>query len=821
MIDSAAVAARGFALALFFLSGATGLVYQVVWTRQLSLVFGVTIFAAAAVLAAFMGGLALGSWLFGRVADRSRNPLRLYAVLEAGIGVAALALPWALRAIEPLYVELARNLGDRFLWLHLTRALLVAVPLAIPTTLMGGTVPAMARFLVRRPELVGSNVGLLYAVNTFGAVAGCLAAGFALVPAFPLSRVVWVTAAVNVGIGVAIWLSRFGEGRPAEAEHERAEPATPWDGAARLAAVVFAVSGFAALGYEILWTRALVVYVHNTNYAFTLMLAIFLAGLALGNALLVRVYDRIARPLAWLGSIQVATGLSVLVAAAAYARLPAVGGDALTSFGGALGLMSLRAAVVLLPTTLLLGTVFPLVARIVCGALSDLGRRLGVAYAANTAGAIGGSLGTAFLLIPVLGLRGTLLLLAGANAVLGAACWVGAARTGRGRAASLAAGALLALAPAFAIPPTLFQDALESGPWRLVFYREGATDTTGVWENADDGGRIVTYGDQRGTAGTMTNGFNRRQAHLAHLLHPRPVRSLQIGFGVGNTLAGAAIHPEVETLDCVELSPQVRETARWFWTNEGVLDDPKVRLVIDDGRNFLLRTTETYDVVTLEPPEIFTADVVNLYTVEFYRLAERALAEGGLISQWIPSYTMGERDMRMAVAALLEVFPVVTLWRHGPVRPGIGAPSDQLLVMAAREPFALDEARLAARMRDPALAADLAAADVPDPPSLLALFVAGTDALERWVADAPPVVDDRTVVDYSTPAHSFAGFGLGPLRLFEGFHALLGPMNQHKRELEALNQRLQQPPAAFPARPPLSDALRLEMERRLRSRGPG
>lgn len=784
---------RVLVMVLFFVSGGTGLVYEVVWTRQLALLFGVTVFAAASVLAAFMGGLALGSYLFGRLADRHRNPVRVYALLEAGVGLSALAVPLLLDLLQPVYVALARALEGHFVLFNFARAALAGIPLLIPTTLMGGTVPAIGRYLIRQRDTVGWNVGLLYAVNTFGAVVGCVAAGFLLVPSYRLSWIIVATAAVNLAIAAVLLLGKVGEPGvepPERVEARRRRPAPH----ARLAMAVFGLSGFAALGYEILWTRSLVLYVHNSTYAFTLMLATFLIGLALGGALMVRVYDRLAPPLFWLGVVEVLVGLSIVLAVLTYGFLPELsfgilGTRAVTNWGQALALMSIRAGLVLLPTTIFLGMVFPLVARIVCGGPERVGRQLGSAYALNTAGAIAGTLATAFLLIPTLGLRGTMVLLSGMNVMLGAACVAASARSRSRGLVSGGAVLAVALVPILAIPETLFSDALQGDEWKIIYYREGVTDTTAVWQSQKTGHRWITYADQRGTAGTHSDVPNRRQAHIAHLLHPAPRLSLQIGFGVGNTLAAAALHPEVERLDCVELSPHVRQTAPYFWTNREVLEHPKVRLIIDDGRNFLLRTTETYDVITLEPPEIFTAEVVNLYTTEFYRLADAALSDEGLLSQWIPAYAMGELEARMLVRSMAEVFPELSIWHQTTARTKLVS----IVLVGSKQRVRLDPATLERRMSDPALEEDLRRVGMGTPDELLFHFVAGTHRVRRWVRGVRPVSDDWTYVDYSSPTQSMAGFGFGALRAHEWFPTK-PEARRHLGQLAALHRRLQEPP---------------------------
>lgn len=311
--------ARFAVLVLFFLSGACGLVYEVVWTRQLSLVFGVTVFAASAVLAAYMAGLALGSLLVGRYVDRVRNPVRVYALLEVGIGLSALAVPAAMDALSVLYRTLSGQLEHSFLLFNFVRALLALLLLLVPTTLMGGTVPAMARFLVHERERVGWNVALLYGLNTFGAVLGVLLAGFVFVPELGLRVSTLIAVVGNASIGTVLLLARVEEpGVPRLSPPPADLHTTPPTSTVRhalLAGVVFGLSGFVALAYEVIWTRVLVVHVHSSTYAFTMMLAVFLAGLALGDALLIRVYDRVRRPLAWLGCVQLLVGLSVVVAA--------------------------------------------------------------------------------------------------------------------------------------------------------------------------------------------------------------------------------------------------------------------------------------------------------------------------------------------------------------------------------------------------------------------------------------------------------------------------------------------------------------------------
>jgi spermidine synthase len=761
-------------LGLFFLSGVCGLVYEVVWARELTRVLGVTVHATATVLAAYMAGLALGSFVFGRRIDRARNPVRTYALLELAIGLSALTIPFAFDLARALFASVGDAFGERSALLGVFRSLIALCVLLVPTFLMGGTVPAIARYLVERRESVGWNVALLYALNTLGGAVGVVATGFLLIPNLGLSATTHLAVAGNLLVAAVLLLARIGEGTGPRAVVPSDDASTTPARYVMLAGAVFAASGFAALAYEVVWTRVLVAHVHNSSYAFSTMLAVFLAGLVLGDALMIRLYDRVAQPIWWLGAVQVAVGISVVAAAGVYAPVGRIGdflsgASRLDSWGTSVSWMFLQAALVMLPFTVLLGTSFPLVARIVCGDVGKAGRALANVYAANTCGAILGALASAFVMIPLLGLRGTLLFLSGLNVLLGAACWLAVEKRSGARFA-LGAVVLAALAlPHAAIPKSLFTDVFDDPERRLIYYREGASDTTGIWEFARSGHRVVFYGDQRGTAGTNTNSLNRTQGHLAHLLHPRPSASLQIGFGVGNTLAAASLHPEVLRLDCVELSPHVRETAPYFWTNAGVLDDPKVRLFVEDGRNYLLRTRERYQVITLEPPNAYTAGVVDLYTREFYELARDALSDDGVLSQWISAVDHEDEDVRRMVRAVSEVFPEVSLWDMGPLDEfGIESPTGFLLVIAAKQPFRIDPRELERRMRREPVRSDLEAIGFARPARLLSLFVAGNAGVRAWTDGATPVTDDFTMVDYASARSVYSGFG-------RGFAALAGP----------------------------------------------
>ena len=524
-----------------------------------------------------------------------------------------------------------------------------------------------------------------------------------------------------------------------------------------LAIGAFALSGFTAMGYEVLWTRALEHYTHNSTYAYTAMLGTFLLGLGLGSAVSSRVADRMPRPLFALGLLQLAIGVSVVASLGIYmqfehlvpALLEGIGG--LTSWPRAVLLIFTEAGVTMLVTTLLLGAVFPIVASVVVGSLDRIGRRIGIAYFANTTGSIVGSLGVGFGLLPLLGVRNAFLALVTTNLVIGAALalWAAPRRSLGGIAAAAGAGVLVL---AFVlVPPRLFEEQYASRFGEIRFYREEVTDTVMVTEAAD-GGRMIRYSDGRGTAGTSTVVGDRMYGHLPMLLHPEPRKVLQIAFGVGNSLGAVLTHP-VERVDCVELSPGVIDAAPFFSdTNRNSLEDPRVHLTIHDGRNFLLTSRDTYDVIRLDPPELHTAGVVNLYTREFYELARDHLREGGIFSIWLNSWMTPEEDMKALLRTLMDVFPHVSVWHD----PGMYS----WIFNGSMAPHHPDLPTLERHFEDPAVRANLESIGIPSPLHFLHHFVFSGEALTRYVGTGPLVIDDHTRIDFSVPRSATSSFGV-------------------------------------------------------------
>jgi spermidine synthase len=734
-------------LAACFLSGVAALVYEIVWTRRLTLVLGATVEAVAVVLAAFMGGLAIGSALAGRAAGWAPPRLRrLYAGLEAGIAGLALAFPLSLRAADALAPG---------------RAVAAAAVLVPPTILMGATLPVLTALWSPAAAQSGRTAGLLYASNTVGAVAGTLAAALLLIPGLGLRASTLAAVAMNLGAAALVLTMRAPVAAAAPArgsrpgrDEARSEAIPP---AAALA--VAALSGLGALAAEVGWTRALVLLIGPTAYAFAFVVASVIAGLALGSAAAAAVSGRLRRHVTALAAIELLAALASVAVARVVGELPEAVGDLVRTYADQpAALMARELAAVfglLLIPSLLFGAAFPLLVAIVARSARPAAA-VGRVYSANTLGAIAGSLLAGFVVLPLAGIRQTLLAAAAAQATAGVVAWM--ALDGRRRWIAAAAGAA-AFAAAAAFTPAWDPERLSGGAYKyavyagerplaeelkagdLVFYREGRTATVsvrrlgGVLSLAIDGKVDATSGADMPT--------QRLLAHVPLLLHPAPAEVCIIGLGSGVT-AGAALKHAVQRVDSVEISPEVVAASALFRGVSGdPLGDPRHRLVLGDGRNHLLRTRSRYDVIVSEPSNPWMAGVSALFTRDFFRLARQRLAPGGLFCQWIHIYNMDPRDLRTVVGGFTDAFPEAGLFL---VNEG------DVLLVGAIGPFPdLDPGSLRVRLGRPQVAQDLAAIAVRTPYALATLLAVTTPGLSGWATEAPRHTDDRPLLEYRAP----------------------------------------------------------------------
>jgi spermidine synthase len=722
--------------ALFFVSGISGLIYQSLWLRMLSLVFGVTVYAASTVLASFMAGLALGTLAAGRLTTRIRRPLAWFGASELGIGVLALLTPWALDLAGQLWIALQSHIPDQLWALTAARFLCSLMILLAPTMLMGATLPLVVRSSLADRALAGPWVGVLYAANTAGAITGALVAGFVLIGSIGIARSFQLAAALNalVGIGaLALALQDTQRSTPPPTPHLHA--ATP---VSRIGQLAFAFSGFAALALEVVWFRVLVIIVPATTYAFTTMLAAVLLGLAAGSALAAPLLRRPWNWPAMFGGVQLAIGLLTVGAMGLYLDWYGAG-----SVRGSDHVASLF---VIVPPALAMGFAFPVGIRAwvdTPGAPPhERAARVARLYAVNVGGAIAGAAAGGFLLLPGMGSRLSLVIL-GAGFVLSGLLliWHGTSHWRPATAATaIAVAAFTWIAVRLPTPFAAVQGRRVPAEERPLFLEEGVQTTVGVY--GEPTGRRVLYLDglhQANDTDAMVQ-VHRQIGLLPAAIHPAPRKALVIGLGGGVT-GGALGLVDGLSLDVVELSDSVVRAAGWFaHVNGNVLKQPHVRLRVDDGRNHLLTTRERYDIVTADIIQPIHAGAGNLYSAEYYRLAKGVLASGGVMLQWIGNRP--ESQYKLMVRTFLDVFPHATAWAGG------------TLLVGTKEPLTLDLERFEMKLLHEHTRTALALIGLSSFDALLARYTAGPDELRDFVGPGLILTDDRPLVEYhrSLPA---------------------------------------------------------------------
>ncbi|MFY3742676.1 fused MFS/spermidine synthase [Anaeromyxobacter sp. Red801] len=771
---------------LFFVSGAAGLVYEVAWARSLGVVFGASHLAVTTVLAVYMGGQALGAALLGSRADRSERPLRLYGLLELGIGLAALAFVGLMRIYPALYVPLARVAEESPLYLTVVRTTFAALAIIVPTTLMGGTLPTLSRFFAAPEGGVARQLSLLYGLNTLGAVVGALTAGFVLLPRLGVTTTLLMTAGVSIAVGAASMvlqrmesLVRVSPARRAAAGDGAgaAEPArgSSDDFAARLTLLGIGLSGFCALGYEVLWTRMLTLVVGTSVYSFTVMLVAFLVGIALGSyafGLVRRLFvgGRHAGVLLF-GGIQVLIGLSALAVTILMRDLPLTAGHArellsglaLTGFAERVGSSFGIAFAYLLLPSFLMGLAFPVAGAVWSAGRAGTGAAVGRLLTVNTVGAILGSATTGFALVYLFGIERSLQMLIIVNVTCGLAIAASASMRRWAVASVAALGAALLVArgaaPAwgrvwdqkfFATFSNMRRtvEAPERAMARLqdaevLYYHEGVDETVSVIRARGDVQQtFIVNGRPEASNAPIDVQLQRALGHLPMLLHRDPRSVFVLGTGSGMTLGATSIHPEVQRIVLAEIEKGVLGVARTFseW-NAHVLDDPRLHIVFNDGRNHLASTRQRFDVITSDPIHPWSGGAAYLYTVEYFRTVADHLAPGGMVSQWLPLYELSTDDVRTVLRTFAEAFPHVQVWLTY---------YDAVLI-GSNEPIVVDEAGLERRLANPAIRDDLAAVHMGSVRDLLAYFVLGDAGAREFARGGRINRDDNLTLEFSAP----------------------------------------------------------------------
>jgi spermidine synthase len=758
----------GWFYLFFFLSGLTALIYETAFAHQLHLIFGSTLSAVTLVLAVYLGGMALGAAILGPRADR-HNPLRLYGILEIGIGITAIVAVILIPMIRYIYAHFSGFLGTQGVFAFIFQALLAVIFLLPSTFLMGATLPALSKGVTTRIEKRFSRISALYGLNTFGAALGTLLCGFLLLENLGYFGSVSIAMLANLLIGfVALRLAKkltVSEAIPAVTSDTVEAEAAPIPGneksdkLRKLVLILAAISGLAALGYEVIWFRILTFSVVTDAYAFALMLGIYLLGIGAGSLVGSRRFRKKEgadweKKSAWLELGVLELLVSVLVVAGFAALIwinEQLGRPTVADPGFWLKTLrntSLQAVVLIFPVTFLLGYIFPMMISLYSANLGKLGGQVGWVSALNTTGAIVGIVISGFVLIPWIGIQYSLFLMALLSVLVGITALVlgPIARTRRMMAILVGVPACIIALVLFPMRVNFgFQQIPTHANAELLFYKESGDQTVIVVE--DKGGRkvrrLLLNQQQATSTGMAGQRKNQLLGHLPLWACPEAEKAMVICFGSGGTFGALGLY-DLERVDCVEICPSVIEAAHLFndWNGE-VLARENARVVIDDGRSYLLTAPDRYDVITLEPMHPGLKGVSSLYSREFYEEARNRLNPGGVICQWVPLYSMTGEDARSLIATAVEVFPQSSLWIVG----------TEGILLCARDTLHLDAGRMEACFEDKRTRAALQRVLLDDPWAILSGFLLGPEGLQAYTADAPIMRDNRPFTEFTIPRH--------------------------------------------------------------------
>lgn len=726
---------------LFLLSGAAALVFEALWFRSASLVFGSSVWASSLVLSSFMGGLALGNYLAGRFGGRVRRPLRAYALLELAVGVSGFALVVLLPGGSELLAPVFRPFLDRPLAQNTLRLGLAFLLLLVPCTSMGATLPLLVKAMRARERSFGAALGRLYGWNTAGGVAGALGVEVVLVTRFGLRGSALAAALLNLAAGAgALALERRLRAGD-EAAPEAAPTPSPWTGAGRRLLALAFLCGATLLALEVVWFRFLQLFVIGTSYNFAVMLAVVLLGIALGALLAGRVLAREPRASRALPLVALAAaGSSTFAYLAMDVVEPLVA--AASADVGALVVV----AWVALPTCVLSGALFTLAGAALQREIGDDVRASAALTLANTVGGMVGAALGGFLLLPGLGMERSFFVLALAYVAIALLAldppYARRLRLALG-VAGAATAAFLALFP-FGLMQNSYLKRLRRAldpDSTLVVVREGRLETIQYTRHDFLGEpasfRLITNRYSMSGSGDSAQRYMRLFVYWALAVRPEPERALLISYGVGNTAKALTEVRSLRSIDVVDISSDVLDLSPVPFPPPEVdpLRDPRVRVHVEDGRFFLQASAERFDLITAEPPPLKVAGVVNLYTQEYFELLRERLADRGVVTYWLPVYHLLPDETRALVRGFCGAFPDCTLWN--------GSAMEWMLAGSNGPPRPVEEDAFGRPWRDPATGPSLREIGVETPEQLGATFLADADQLREWTGEGPALVDDR------------------------------------------------------------------------------
>jgi len=766
-----------FVYLLFFISGISGLVYEIIWARQLGLVFGNTDYAVATTLSVFMFGLGIGSLTVGFLSDKYlKTPHHLvigYCVFELFIGLFGVCTVWIIPKLDALSVVISsyQSVSGGSGFFHLSPStnvwrFIISFSLLTPSAfLMGGTLPLLSKLVSANSENIGRRIGYLFMFNTFGAVFGCFLTDYISVRILGVLGTGGVACFLNVLVALMGWIllgrnkSRI-TGTATEQPADRIPRPDTWGGDEKLfpfAAAAFAISGFCGMALEVIWFRALGSYLLGYRAVLSSILTIVLLGLVAGSFVSSRLISGRRSPLVHFSLSQIYLGCAALLTIFFINSVDYFGvvqwivANASSEYGryqaGYAFCLAMVALVVALPS-FFMGWAFPLVNAFCQRYFETVGREVGRLYMFNTFGAVVGSILQGFVLTPFIGIQKSLMVVSGLVIASGTfLLW-------RQREFSLMKPVLLVsvgvsalwwLLPShYLMDRYSFRSEIEE---KVVYRHEGRNESILVLESTKGSFRSLnTNGFSMSDTSPSAQRYMKLMAHLPLMIHENPRRALVIAHGVGNTTHAVSLHGSLERIDVVDLSEDILSISKYFEsTNKGVLEDPRVHAFVNDGRHHLIMHEGTYDLVTSEPPPLPFAYTVNLYTQDYYELIRERLTERGFFTQWLPVSQLNQDVVRSAVKAFVNVFPHSIL---------ISGYRNNLILMGSPDPFHFDTRELRRKIdSNTSLKHDLQSISAGNLTEIIGSFVMGERGLVEYTAEVDPVTDDHPYMEYSKSLH--------------------------------------------------------------------
>ncbi|MBN2525416.1 MAG: fused MFS/spermidine synthase [Deltaproteobacteria bacterium] len=748
-----------FAALATVLSGAAGLAYEVVWSRMLIIPLGNSADATTLVLCAFMLGMALGSKIIGTLSDRMMSPLRIYVTAEVLLGLYAIGIPFIMPALESsqLFAGNFESAPLKVLFRFATASVLVA----IPAMFMGAAVPVLVRALSSASEEIRTRVGLLYGTNTLGGAVGAAICGFVAIPTLGLMTTSFVAAGLSISAALIVYLVyRVGKGQKLpQPSHAIAAGAS--DNGRWVALLAAGAGGAAMLGAEVVYNRLLTFVFGHDTYAFAILLVVVLVGIALGGAVQRILARRNQSQLA--GTALLAMGIVMLLCFWLAAGLVVSKGrdpfaiGALESLSTSLWTeffreLAFSPLLVLLPS-MLSGMSLAAACAMFAQKASKAGGQVGTALLVNGIAAAIGTIVTGAILIPLIGIQVSLVLLSLLAASGGVAVLLVTGKHDKKQMATAGAGIVVAVVLALVLPAQLpkamLQEAVGPRHQKIVHYQEGRIGTISVTVNKiNHEKQLFVNAVNEVTTRLVHDQSFKLLGHLAPLMHPNPQKGMMICFGAG-VAAGAAISHPLESLDIVDLSDKVWNAAGHFrYYNNDVLKDRRVRPHIEDGRQFLLRSSEQYDVMMIDSTHPKAVDSWILYTSGFYKLVNAHLDEDGIVVQWLPLHGLSENEFKIIVRTFLEVFPQMTMW----VNVGFETYGKAAYVklVGSHHPVRINFKELGRRIKEPRIARDLKKYGMDSEWEIIDSYLCDAGIARLWVKDMPVQTDDRPFVPYIT-----------------------------------------------------------------------